>query len=532
MKVKVKKKRKVSINFLDRAIGYVAPMAGARRVKARAYIEVFRKYEGATKGRATVNWRANSTDANAEIEMDLETLRNRTRDHARNNPYAEKALDVLSANVIGPGIIPMSKNKTLDEAWKEWGDTTACDADGKNNFYGLQALVERSKNESGEVLVRRRRRFTSDNLPIPMQIQVLESDFLDTSKTAKLNSGNKIIQGVEFDKIGRRVAYWLFPEHPGTNSSFDIINRNQSKRIDASEILHIFRQKRPGQVRGVPVGASAVLRLKDIDEYEHAQLQKQKVAAMFAAFLTTPEAELDSEETTKMNRNLSSGSIQELPPGYKVDFGQPPTTEGYSSHMSSMLHATAIAYGVTYEAMTSDLKEVNYSSARVGWLEFQRSIVQTQDHIIIPGFCDPVWAWFVEAVRLSRGVPFRSKTNAKWSSPRREMIDPGKEVDAIRNQVRNGMISLSEAQRQQGYDSDEVIREITETNKILDKNEIILDSDPRKVNRSGNIQGAAVSAAFNSADSDDDTDDDSRYLEDENGDLWRMKDNELEKISR
>ena len=74
----------------------------------------------------------------------------------------------------------------------------------------------RSVAESGEVLVRRRRRRLSDGYPVSVQLQVLEADYLDTSKTTALPNGGQIIQGVEFDVLGNLVAYWLFRQHPGS----------------------------------------------------------------------------------------------------------------------------------------------------------------------------------------------------------------------------------------------------------------------------------------------------------------------------
>ncbi len=68
--------------------------------------------------------------------------------------------------------------------------------------------------EAGEVLVRRRLRRASDGLPVPLQLQVLEADFLDATKSNNVGAG-RIVQGIEFDPVGKRRAYWLHPEHPG-----------------------------------------------------------------------------------------------------------------------------------------------------------------------------------------------------------------------------------------------------------------------------------------------------------------------------
>ncbi|NJL19359.1 MAG: phage portal protein, partial [Bdellovibrionaceae bacterium] len=63
------------------------------------------------------------------------------------------------------------------------------DADGQLDFAGIQALVARTVVESGECLVRFRLRRPGDGLAIPLQLQVLEPDFLDHTKTQKTDTG-------------------------------------------------------------------------------------------------------------------------------------------------------------------------------------------------------------------------------------------------------------------------------------------------------------------------------------------------------
>ena len=81
------------MNWLDRAIGAVAPGAGLRRARQRQMIAVLaRAYEGAKLGRRTEGWVAAGTGANAEIAPAIARLRDRSRDLVRNNPYAAKAV--------------------------------------------------------------------------------------------------------------------------------------------------------------------------------------------------------------------------------------------------------------------------------------------------------------------------------------------------------------------------------------------------------------------------------------------------------
>jgi lambda family phage portal protein len=398
----------------------------------------------------------------------------------RNNPYAERAIRVIAANTVGTGIIPQAKIKRVtstahEDLWIEWGDSTLCDFDGKHDFYGLQNLVIRTVAESGECLIRRHRKRSRDGLPVPLQMQLLEPDHIDSERNEELSNGGRIIRGIEVNRKGQVTGYWLFEDHPGSQHAFS--QSLTSKRVPASDILHVYRVDRVGQLRGVPWAAPIILRLRDLDEYEDAQLIRQKIASCFSAFVEDVD-DMATDKDMELLERLEPGMIERLPPGKRITFGNPPKVEGYSDHTRSVVRSIAMGYGVTYESISGDLSQVNFSSARMGWLEFQRNIDQWRYFIMIPQFCKPVWRWFLEAGELAGKI----KTPAVdlWTPPKREMIDPVKETNALKNQVRSGFKSQSEAIRSMGKDPIDVYEEIKEDYKLMDDRGIVLDSDPRK----------------------------------------------------
>jgi lambda family phage portal protein len=493
---------RVEPNLLDRLIGWMDPSRGLRRLGNRARLDVhLRKYEGASAGRRTDGWRTSSTSANAEILPALSKLRDRCRDLARNNAHAINAVEGIVANTVGAGILPRfsGEERAVHEAqqlWRESMATTAADSDGLENFYALQDLVLRTVMESGEALIRRRVRRPEDGLAVRLQLQVLEPDHLDTAKDGIADNGNLLIQGVEFDKIGRRRAYWLFQHHPG-DRGFWGARSPESKRVDASEIIHVFRRKRPGQARGVPLGAAVILRARNWDEYEDAQLQKQLVAACYAAFETVsddnpaaaanPTATAADEYPVDM---LESGTVQRLTPGHEITFSDPPEVGELEAMASISLHAIAAGWQVPYELMTGDYSRTNYSSARMAWNEFGRRIEGWRWKLLVPQFCQRVFEWWLEIALLSGKLS--SPVGVEWRAPRKELLDPTKEVPAIRASVRAGLQSLDQAIAEQGEDPDQVLADIAATNKKLDELGLTLDTDPRKVTLSGILQSTDV----------------------------------------
>jgi hypothetical protein len=131
----------------------------------------------------------------------------------------------------------------------------------------------RSWLDAGEVFVRRRPRFLDEGLPVPMQPQIIEAEqvpLLDVTSYRGLPEGHRICSGIELDKRNKRVAYWIYKEHP-SDGMFRMGLPDERVRVAASEICHIFEPKRPGQLRGVSMLAPMLNRLKNIENSAHAR---------------------------------------------------------------------------------------------------------------------------------------------------------------------------------------------------------------------------------------------------------------------
>ena len=475
-------------NWFDGLVGWIAPEAAVRRARARNVLQVLRRgYDGAKTGRMTSGWTTAGTDANAEIAMASVRLRDRARDLVRNNPFAAKSVMVHASSMIGAGIRPRPKAATqkLDDQITALWDafTENCDADGRTTFYGLQTLMARSMVESGECLLHMVNRPSSFGMKVPLQLRVLECDHLDSTEDRDLPGGGFIQQGVEFDSFGMRAAYWIYPRHPGSARQ----GTTKSVRIPASDILHLYDRLRPGQNRGVTWFAPALLRMRDLDDYDVSELVRKKMEACFVGFVTNaepPPSTGGEEESFKQVEDLVPGMLEYLPPGRDIRFGQPASTSGYAEYAQLHNHAVAAGLGLTYELLTGDLSKVNYSSIRAGLIEFRRRVDATQRHVLIPQLCQPVWSRFLataQAVGLIGNKPIR----LQWTPPRFEAVDPIKDITAEILAVRAGMMSPQQAISRQGYDPDVVTAEFNEMYQIWDMFKIIVDIDARQTTKNG-----------------------------------------------
>src|SRR5699024_10039159 len=142
------------------------------------------------------------------------------------------------------------------------------------------------------VFLRIRMRRPEDGLSVPMQLQMLPSEMLPLEMTRQpgLPGGGSIRQGIEFDAIGRRVAYHFLRRHPGDMT--DPCLSGETVRVPASEVIHILDPLEAGQLRGVSRFAAAMVTLFTLDLYDDAELERKKTAAMFAMFITSPAPEV------------------------------------------------------------------------------------------------------------------------------------------------------------------------------------------------------------------------------------------------
>lgn len=460
--------------IVDRLVGVFNPAAETRRVQARVATSLIERGYDAAKTYATSDWvSANTGGANAEIGAAKSILDQKSHDLARNNPYAVRIQNVIVSSTVGAGIVANIKGKKsqvkkLNELWKQVTNSPLCDSEGRNNFASLQALAMRSIVESGEVIG------LKEITPEAPRIKLLESDFLAT----KVDEGN-IIQGIELDGKGRRTKYHLYKRHPGEKGATEDI-----VVIPASKVAHAYKQDRPGQQRGIPWATPVIETLKDLADYQYATIVGKKVAACFVGVITTNGNDGLSPADLKVKRQnelqMSPGSFKYASPGESVQFSNPPAAGGYAEFMRDGERRVAAGYGVSYERMTGDYSMVNFSSGRMGDLEFRRNVDMWRWSILIPNFCDPYFTWFLEWANLTHGIDITGVT-VDWVPPAHVMIDPTKEGEALKREVRNGFKTWGQAVAEQGLDPDQVLIEISEWNKKIDDLNVTLDTDPRRM---------------------------------------------------
>ena len=461
-------------------------------------------FDGAGRGRRTRNWNATSGGPNAVTLGSLQSQRNQARDLARKVPWVASAIDAVAADIVGQGIRPSSLatgkgfRKQVEDLWRDW--VMESDADGIASFYGQQLLAVRTMIEAGECFIRFRPRRISDGLPVPLQIQVLEPEFvpLDNAMGLLPRPGNVIKQGIEFDKLGKRVAYWMYREHPYDYAGLGQINHLQVVRVPADEVLHLYKPVRPGQVRGVPWLSTVIIRVRDLLEYEDAELVRKKIAAMFVAFVTKnangdnvlqiddDEEVDDPSDDESAPLTMEPGSIQQLEEGESTEFSNPPDSgNNYEAFLRTQLRAIASALGAMYEAVTGDYSNSNFSNARMGRMLTQRRTSPVQDGVNFQ-MNIPIWKRFIrDAVTYGMlSAPAftenpRDYTRVDFVAPGWPYANPKEEATADQIRIQSGLASRKGVARERGKEIEDIDRDISEDNARADGLGIVTTSDGR-----------------------------------------------------
>lgn len=457
-----------------------------------------RSYEAALRSRNGEHWLSTVRSADSEIYNEARTLRDKSRWLVRNNVFAAKAVASLASNIIGEGIVPRpvtgspTRDKKIWDAFQRWA--FRCDHSGQLDFYGFQTLLCREMIEGGESLVRKRLRKKRGPGDVPLELQLLEADFLDPLRNGMLREGALTIQGVEIDiETQKRRAYWLYPFHPGNMPYFVPGVPMMSMPVPADEVLHVYEQQRV-QTRGVPWGTPSIEALGLLSDYELAEAVRKKTEACVVGIVSG--AESDDEDAVGVT-DADHNQVERFEPGMilrahgakQVNFNTPTAVGGYGEYRVTSIQAIAAGYRMPYELISGDLSEVNFSSMRGGLIEFRRLVGTIQWQILIQLGLQPIWEWWCEAAYLADviDIPY---VPVEWSPPEFAWVNPLEDAQTAAIEVRSGFRSWQSVVAEKGRNPDDTLDEIHAFNVAVDDREIILDTDPRKTNAKGAQQPA------------------------------------------
>lgn len=457
-----------------------AAAAPARKPATRM---VRRSFAAAATDNLTANFGQAYHSLTQDLELSLRTMRNRSRQLARDNDYVKRFLRMVQNHVVGPngfvlsvpcqrpdGSIDELDKAVCERVFAKWAKRGVCDVTGRLSFVQLQRLLVLMCARDGEALVRRVKGGREVNA-FGYALQVIDPVLLDETYRADFPDGRRVRMGVETNAVGRPIAYHLLQD---VESAW----AGRRVRVDASEIWHIFLQDEPSQVRGFPWLHTAMRRLNDLGGFEQAAVIAARVGASNMGFYVPPadssgnagaladEQVRDGDGDVQLVKDATPGTFEELPPGYDFKTFDPDYPHAnFGAFVKAMLRGVASGLGADYNTLANDLEGVNYSSIRSGKLDTQDEWMCLQGWFR-EGIHEPLWPeWLDRAFLADQLSPLpvskRDKYDvAVWQGRRWPWVDPLNDAQARILEIDNGLNSYSNVMRELGRDPEAVWREL------------------------------------------------------------------------
>ena len=420
-----------------------------------------RNYQGANSTRYNLGWMAASTSADSEIKGSNTKLLARARQGCRDNPYLRQGQRSFALNVIGQGTriqaqtrkqrggkLDKKINDAIEMKWKQWGRYDSVSANGRDCFADIELIIAKQLFEAGEVFVRLIKK-PFGRSTIPLALELLEPEQLDNDYNGGTkNKNNTWRMGIERDVFNRPVRYSFFKKHPGDTPFPVPLNTKQHMLIDASEIIHLLITDRPSQTRGVSMLAPALEAMHQLDGYQHSQLIRSRASSALMGFIsTTSDDGLVGDDVYENERvtDMEPGKFVYLNQNERVDIPNldAPNNE-FEPFNRIILRSLASGCGVSYESVSKDFSQTNYSSSRLSLLEDRDHYKMIQKYLE-ERFLQPLFDLWLDLAVLSGNLDLSGYEldpdkyrRIRWLFRGWAYVDPQKEIAAAKEAVKAG----------------------------------------------------------------------------------------------
>ena len=429
---------------------------------------------------------------NQDLLGSLETVRDRCRQLAQNDPYIRKALTLWKQNIIGANGITLhaqskknngelddSNNETIEEGWKYWnkyGNSTLC---GSLSGTLRDQLIIESVARDGEVLIVKRE--GEGYGKYGFQLEFIPIEQFPSTYVGLASNGNTIFQSIEVDKNLKPVAYWI-TDKKASNIQTTITGASiiqPTIRIPAEQCLHIFEKHYAGQMRGFPWIVTSVLSLHHLNQYKIAELEHARLASANQLFFTAPAnpeglTDEDIDQMGNISVDMVTAQAQILPQGVDIktaDWNSP--NANMPDFVKTQLKGIASGLGLSYSTLANDLENINFSSAKYADLQDQATYKNKQQWFI-DVFLDRVYCEWLK-IQLIRGnlgsLPFSKFEKfccVKWTCQGFRNVNLSEQAKAFSTLYGLGVMSLTDISGELGMDFDDTITQISRENKKLE----------------------------------------------------------------
>jgi len=418
-------------------------------------------YEGARRTKKNRDfWNANAPfEATAMGERD--TLRARARWLSENNAIMANIDNSILVNVVGTGISPQlltddkDANNEIERAFVD-GFLNSKNADilGEQTFAELQWTMIKTRMIDGEVFIHLVN--TIDGL----KLQLIEADALDVTQKG---------HGIERDKYGKPKAYWF--KELDDNGMYA-----GSKRVKAEDVIHLFKKMRPTQGRGVSEYKQSIISIKNFSAFTDATIEGARARASIGYVVQADGAVQHNSITEEENEKIQSignTEVYYLRPGESISKTAPGSSDTEFNNFSTIIiRLIATARSVSYELAFKDLSKVNYASGRAAFTQDYK-LFDKEQYDLTHTVLNRVFDRWLELEILSSRLKYRrfltEAVRKAWTFPKRSLMDPLKEAQAMEKEIELNMLTQSELASRNGRDFEDIVAKKAHEQEILAK---------------------------------------------------------------
>lgn len=429
-------------------------------------------HQSAEPSRDAASWLKSNLSPDSALEEDREEMCERVDSAVKNYELATNHVEGRITRVVGWG---MTVEPEVGFAEADDGEPTAEQAELNRSLRTNWEIVAERIGKNGEELWQIQQKLQGDwelrgewflligdeydpLSPVTLKVEVIDPDRVSTPDD---KAGDKSVRmGIKVDGSGKPIGCYIRTSHPG--DTLDVKYKWDYEPFvlpnGLPRVIHHHDWKRG--VRGKPRMQVAVKRLKNSEEYDEAELERNFVAACHVGVINS---ELDADGAAAATGAVvdSDGRrTSEMAPGRilyggladNVTFNNPSgPTATFAPYMEHQGRQFAAGVGSAYEINSGDWRGVSYSNGRLIWNveDGATAILQLGQE------CTVKWIYRHFVTRCIQAglvdidiIEYRSNPWPFWAS--RTIYPPKQSVDPPRED-RNEMVNV-EAGMQPGGD--------------------------------------------------------------------------------
>lgn len=369
-------------NWIDRAIGYVAPGYALRRELHRDLLLSYRGGVGTRTDRPGLTRDRSMIGGRSSERANLANMRDRARRAYRDNAIARSLLDTETDSVIADGFTLQARttdsefNRRVEEAWNRWVDAADIRGMMTGAQWQRQAWLEPRKDGDGGFLLVDRGGES--------RLQYIPGDLI-RNPDKRLGGASveqpTIFDGVETNTVGRPVAFHVLSE--------DELGRRDFTRVTAQNFVWLSHREAPLSVRGVTCYAPIFGLLDQVDGYVDAVVIAARMAAVFGLIIKESTAAkqyggLQTLANVKGDQQraltLENGSVKYMGvDGDVVQVQAQQPMQQTPDFIRAMMRLIGQPFQMPLELVLKDVSQANLSSLRGARQDYHRHCLARQE---------------------------------------------------------------------------------------------------------------------------------------------------------